>query len=89
MIDKSLANNTVPGGTNRNWESYGSKINLPDPALKNILCDPQTSGGLLLAVAPDSVNEVQEMLKQNGIETGVFGELTERKKDLITVNSVK
>jgi selenide,water dikinase len=89
MLDKYLANNTVPGGTNRNWESYGSKINLPDPALKNILCDPQTSGGLLLAVAPDSVNEVQEMLKQNGIETGVFGELTERKKDLITVNSVK
>jgi len=89
MLDKYLANNTVPGGTNRNWESYGSKINLPDPALKNILCDPQTSGGLLLAVAPGSVNEVQEMLKQNGIETGVFGELTERKKDLITVNSVK
>jgi selenide,water dikinase len=85
MLDKYLANNTVPGGTNRNWESYGSKVNLPDPALKNILCDPQTSGGLLLAVAPDSVDEVQEILKENGIETEVFGELTEQKEDLITV----
>ncbi len=85
MLDNYLANNTVPGGTNRNWESYGSKVNLPDPALKNILCDPQTSGGLLLAVAPDSVDEVQEILKENGIETEVFGELTEQKEDLITV----
>jgi selenide,water dikinase len=86
MLDKYLANNTVPGGTNRNWESYGSKVNLPDLALKNILCDPQTSGGLLLAVTPESVEKVQNILKENGIETGVFGELTERKDDLITVN---
>ncbi len=85
VLDKYLVHNTVPGGTNRNWDSYGSKINLPDMALKNILCDPQTSGGLLLAVAPDSVQEVQEILKQNGISSEPFGELTEPKKDLITV----
>jgi selenide,water dikinase len=85
MLDKYLANNTVPGGTNRNWESYGNKVNLSDPTLKNILCDPQTSGGLLLAVAPESIKEVQEILKQNEIETEIFGELTEQKEDLITV----
>ncbi len=85
MLDKYLANNTIPGGTNRNWDSYGSKINLPDPTLKNILCDPQTSGGLLLAVSPESENEVQDILKQNGIETEVFGEFVEQKEDLILV----
>ncbi len=85
MLDKYLANKTIPGGTNRNWDSYGSKISLPNPALKNILCDPQTSGGLLLAVSPDAENEVQDILMQNGIETEVFGEFTERKETLILV----
>jgi len=85
MLDKYLAHNTVPGGTNRNWDSYGNKINLPDTTQKNILCDPQTSGGLLLAVSPDSVEEVQKLLKQNGISTEIFGKLTEAKKDLISV----
>ena len=87
MLDKYLAEKTIPGGTNRNWDSYGDKVNLPDPELKNILCDPQTSGGLLLAVSPESVKEVLGMLKQNGIETEVFGEFTERKENLITVKS--
>ncbi len=85
MLGKYLANNTIPGGTNRNWDSYGSKINLHDMSLKNILCDPQTSGGLLLAVSPESVKEVLEILKQSGIETEVFGEFIERKENLITV----
>jgi len=85
MLDKYLAENTVPGGTNRNWDSYGSKVKLPNVDLKNILCDPQTSGGLLLAVSPDAINEVQNLLKQNKIETEVFGEFTERKEILIDV----
>ncbi len=85
MLDKYLDNKTIPGGTNRNWDSYGHKINLPDLSLKNILCDPQTSGGLLLAVSPESVKEVLEILKQSGIETEVFGEFIERKENLITV----
>jgi len=85
MLDKYLASKTIPGGTNRNWDSYGSKINLPDPALKNILCDPQTSGGLLLAISPEAEKEVQDILKQNRIDTEVFGEFVERKEDLILV----
>ena len=85
MLDKYLVEKTIPGGTNRNWESYGDKINLPDPTLKNILCDPQTSGGLLLAVSPEAENEVQDIFKQNGIETEVFGEFVEQKEDLILV----
>ena len=85
MLDKYLADNTVPGGTNRNWDSYGSKVNLPNPRLKNILCDPQTSGGILLAVSPESEKEVQDILKQNGIDAEIFGEFVERKETLISV----
>jgi selenide,water dikinase len=34
----------------------------------SILPDPQTNGGLLIAVDPDSVGEVKEIFRQNGLE---------------------
>lgn len=40
----------IPGGTKRNFLSYGSKVSEINEATRAILCDPQTSGGLLLAV---------------------------------------
>ncbi|MEY4135526.1 MAG: selenide, water dikinase SelD [Saprospiraceae bacterium] len=45
-----IAAHCVPGGTQRNWNSYGHKIGSVDEFQKAILCDPQTSGGLLVAV---------------------------------------
>ena len=74
---------SVPGGTNRNWDSYGHKVHFHDEKnrllQKNILADPQTSGGLLIAVAKDSIHEVIEQLKQNGLgeRTTPIGEITE------------
>ena len=75
MLDEYLELNCIPGGTNRNWESYGKKINLANDSWKSILSDPQTSGGLLIAVTPESESEVQEMLRKNNIVTESFGEL--------------
>jgi selenophosphate synthase len=34
----------------RNWDSYGHKLNIENEKQRHILCDPQTSGGLLIAV---------------------------------------
>jgi selenide,water dikinase len=48
-----------PGGTQRNWNSYGSKIGTLTEEQKYILADPQTSGGLLVAVAEESVNDFE------------------------------
>src|SRR4051812_10735730 len=59
---------SVPGGTNRNWDSYGEKISILTNYQKAILADPQTSGGLLIAVDKNAVADVQEILKQNGLE---------------------
>jgi selenide,water dikinase len=47
-----LALGCVPGGTHRNFESYGHKVAPMAEADKLLLCDPQTSGGLLVAVQP-------------------------------------
>lgn len=72
----------VPGGTNRNWDSYGHKVSMvnPDAATlhKNILADPQTSGGLLISVSKESLNDVVAILNENGLadRTMPIGEMT-------------
>jgi selenide, water dikinase len=59
---------SVPGGTGRNWDSYGHKIGELNDYQKALLADPQTSGGLLFAVEEQAVAEIQELLRQNGLE---------------------
>jgi selenide,water dikinase len=71
-LDDYLQQNAVPGGTTRNWESYGHKIKLASDMQRNILCDPQTSGGLLIAVEPEAAKQVETVLKENGL--GAFVE---------------
>ena len=74
-----LEQGCIPGGTLRNWESYGEHYpDLPDK-LKNILCDPQTSGGLLIAVDANHQQEFERLAKDNGLDLVSFGCLTESK----------
>ena len=45
----------VTGASHRNWDSYGAGVVLPEspaPTLRDLLTDPQTSGGLLVPVRP-------------------------------------
>lgn len=58
---------SVPGGTNRNWASYGHKIGPISPAQKALLADPQTSGGLLIAVKAEHADELAKLLADNGL----------------------
>ena len=58
----------VPGGTIRNWDSYGGKVGEVTEIQKAILADPQTSGGLLIAVGRDSIEEVKGVLQSVGLE---------------------
>ena len=73
-----IAQGCVPGGTGRNFESYGHKVGLLNEEQKAILCDPQTSGGLLVAVEPNSVQTVIEIAKDAGIDLYEVGELKPR-----------
>ena len=57
----------VPGGTNRNWDSYGEKIGLVSDYQKAILADPQTSGGLLFSVHENAVEEITQILIAHGL----------------------
>jgi selenide,water dikinase len=83
-----VENNCIPGGTNRNWDSYGQKVGSISEYEKSILADPQTSGGLLIAVAPESVTQVKELLIQEGLEKFInpVGVLVSRKEKSIYIN---
>ncbi|MDZ4748775.1 MAG: selenide, water dikinase SelD [Saprospiraceae bacterium] len=82
LIDPSLetyiAEGCIPGGTTRNFSSYGTAIKLAHPHQVNILCDPQTSGGLLIAVEPESLLEVQDLLNNEGLWSKPIGKMIER-----------
>jgi selenide, water dikinase len=80
-----VAAKSVPGGTMRNWDSYGHKIGELTDYQRAVLADPQTSGGLLIAVEEFAVAEVQELLRQNGLErfTTPVGKLTGKKEHCI------
>jgi selenide,water dikinase len=82
----------VPGGTNRNWDSYGHKVKLEnnntESLYKNILADPQTSGGLLISVGRDSLEEVISVLNEYGLSdrTTPIGEMHESESFAVSVN---
>ena len=59
----------VPGGTHRNWASYGQKVDLGKfgETEKYILADPQTSGGLLISIDPKAIDDLKKILDQYGL----------------------
>ena len=76
-----LQQGCVPGGTGRNWNSYGQKINTLTDEQRNILADPQTSGGLLVAVSPEQGPAFEATLKTLGLPEALrrsFGQLQPR-----------
>jgi selenide,water dikinase len=69
-VGEYMAQGCMPGGTARNWASYGHKVDIRAAEaraaeardaenIKALVCDPQTSGGLLVAVRPGAVEELR------------------------------
>ena len=59
----------ITGASGRNWESYGDFIDLPEGTSdwqRGLLADPQTSGGLLVACAPDSADSILQSIHDAG-----------------------
>ncbi|MDB9701262.1 selenide, water dikinase SelD [Salibacteraceae bacterium] len=65
----------MPDNTMRNFKAYGSKATKLSALQLQILCDPQTNGGLLLSVSTGSENEVIETCAANGIAIQKIGSL--------------
>jgi selenide,water dikinase len=75
---RTAAAGIFPGGTSRNADFFGGNVHF-DPALDDtqrwLMFDPQTSGGLLLAVDPEHVADCLQMLHEAGETAVIVGEV--------------
>lgn len=65
------ADGFVTGASGRNWAGYGAEVTLDaalPPTARDLLTDPQTSGGLLVSCAPDSVDDVLALFRRGGFD---------------------
>ena len=84
-LDYYLAEGCIPGGTKRNWASYGEGIQLPNDRAKWLLADPQTSGGLLVAVDPDRRADFERTAAAAGFTGQPLGRMNPKQNGLSVV----
>ena len=84
-IENYLEAGCVPGGTQRNFASYGARIGPLEEAQRQLLCDPQTSGGLLVAVTPEGEGAFLAGARAEGLDLAPIGELVARERHAVEV----
>ncbi|MFA5232900.1 MAG: selenide, water dikinase SelD [Sulfurimonas sp.] len=84
-VEKYRALGCIPGGSRKNFMSYGHKISEMSDRQREILCDAQTSGGLLVFVKKDALEEFYESARAAGLNLEPIGETVARKKHLVEV----
>ena len=91
-VKEYLSQRIVPDATYRNWNSYSTKVSFEKGVnvmeAFNLLPDPQTNGGLLIAVNSDAVGEIQKLLAANGLAafTKPIGKFTGAAEKTVHVN---
>jgi selenide, water dikinase len=93
-LKEYISKRIVPDASFRNWNSYGTQIGF-GPGVDvmqafSLLPDPQTSGGLLIAVAPAALAEVQAILQANDLAafTQPIGQMKERGEKMLDVQMI-
>lgn len=66
----------IPGGSLRNYQSYGQLVGGLDDIKQTLLCDPQTSGGLLISVAESAQQKVSALLRSQDWYHQVIGRVS-------------
>jgi len=84
-VEKYRAMGCVPGGARKNFLSYGDKISDMTEAQREILCDAQTSGGLLVVVKRSGVDEFIQLTQEAGLALEPIGETMPTSQHLIEV----
>ncbi len=92
-VREYLGQRIVPDSTYRNWNSYNDKVSFEKGVnvmeAFNLLPDPQTNGGLLIAVSDYAVSEVQQLLRETGLEKHLesIGRFTEPGEKAVIVKN--
>jgi selenide,water dikinase len=80
-VREMAAQGMVTGASGRNWAGYGHDVSVPGGFAdvdRALLTDPQTSGGLLVACAPETVDEVLAIFRRDGFaQAAVIGSVRE------------
>lgn len=85
-LEKYISLGAIPGGSTRNWNSYRKGIEgVESDLIRAILCDPQTSGGLLIAVEAEFSEELKSLANKEGISIYEIGNTLRRSSARITV----
>jgi selenide,water dikinase len=83
-IDLYLDQKCFPGGTSRNWASYGHRIQDEITERNRLIgADPQTSGGLLIAIDRLYQNEFERFLEDNQLNLPLIGHTIPQKDKAI------
>ena len=71
-LDAYLQQRTIPDATFRNWNSYSKDVSFGEGVnvmeAFNLLPDPQTNGGLLIAVSEEALTEITDLFTTNGLQ---------------------
>lgn len=90
-VEQYLAKRVIPDATFRNWQSYQNEIDFGSGVdvmqAFSVLPDPQTNGGLLIAVSPEDRQTVSNVLIDNGLQDHAqpIGEFIGRREKWIYV----
>lgn len=84
-VEHYLAQGCAPGGTLRNFDSYGAGVSPMSEDTRLLLCDPQTSGGLLVAVAPGEDAAFLACAAELGLALQPIGEMVARAAHAVEV----
>lgn len=75
----------IPGGTRNNFKSYGHTLGAMTKEQEILLCDAQTSGGLLCIVKKDTSESFKKLVKEHGLDLEPIGYTHEQSDKLIYV----
>jgi selenide,water dikinase len=75
-----------PDNTMRNWQDYEKKVAGIGSESLLTLCDPQTSGGLLVAVSPEAKEMAESLFEEHMIPAVAIGEFTQQRAFVVEVN---
>lgn len=84
-VEKYRELGCIAGGTRKNFMSYGHKISTMTQQQREILCDAQTSGGLLVFVKKSGVDAFYEVVREAGLALEPIGESVAKKEYLVEV----
>jgi selenide,water dikinase len=86
FLAEYISQNSMPGGTQRNLDSYSHQVSPLSGQQRAILADPQTSGGLLVCVDAGMEDEFERFAKGSlQLDLKPFGRLVEKQEKLIEV----